>query len=876
MLVFRRGQISVTLLGRLGGARLFLLYASWSPTVELLGPYNAHCIHHLVLSLERFNPGSQCLNLQEVYAALLPTLVVLSRDHGLQDDVKVPFFSQLPDSIQVLYRPPSFFSLESSTTAPSSSLSHSWPRSGIRSYPGRNESRSFSTSSHFGSPSDPLSWSGAPSFSTLSYCQHQHDRLLLQLLHLGLLSTQRALQFAEAAAYERSRPPVELPTLLSPRVLLDAGATQSSPPPSRGTFGAFSAFSGLATAPGNPHRETLESPYRPTGSVLDRRSDWEPSALSGAVATGGALGEAALEQWRQFMVSFSSDLAASCSSRARRAASGGTFGSVSPSMTARVATAAAAEPKTIVGICTALVTFLTVPFLPDDCAVELNRIPDAEPLGGSDVLQTVAAEPSASEGSSVYRSLTSLFIPSSAAGELPGVSAVLQPLRDQLVLLQRRQQRELAVLPKPVAVAAAVVEFWEAFQVHQSTGLRIRELVWVDGREKTRAKSPFLQHLEGSERLLIAAVRRGVNDINWSSSASCLTSQQRRLLLPAQSEQLQKLQYLLGSRANAAVRTPHRMHSYDKSYDDFTTRFWLWQQFNRLKEEVGGLFLGCCAVAAAAALGGFLFAFLARQNWATDASTGQQPPPRGTPIPPAPQNLGMSSWWSRPWTGLSRFLARRIEGDGSVGQEPYSRSGETGMSDSFLGYAPCYPRNADLADSRLLQYGRDPTYFVDRMQKGRGTGLGFASSPADELVTASYGQNLWGLHRAPQDSGFSSQTLAPLFPSVASKDSNTGGGASTLRTAYALSSHLPASLNNVDAGSYGAQPGAGGLARFAEAGDSATPSVLTPGCLYSGRDELTTLYLALASAGRGSSSGLGGPGRGPEFSAGSFTGGYGG
>ncbi|KFG65161.1 putative transmembrane protein [Toxoplasma gondii RUB] len=822
-------------------------------------PAVVDCLHHLVLSLERFNPGAQSLNLQEVYATLLPTLVLLSRDQLLQDDLRVPLFPQLPASVQRAYRPPSFFSLESSAAAPASNLSPWWPGSGIRFPSRRDESRAFSTA--FPNPS-----CGASSLA-LKYLQLQHDRLLLQLLHLGLLATRRALQFAEAAAYERTRPPVELPTLLSPRVLLDTGATQSAHCSSQGGYSELwsqlpSELSGtVSPSLGRARGNFFTSPYGPRGASPEDRSQWEQSAVSGALETGAVVGEAALQWWRQFMASCSSDLAAACASRARRAATGGTFGMVSPSLTARVATAAAAEPKTVVGVCTALATLVTVPFLPEDCALQLTRIQDSEPVGGSEVFQAVAFEPSIGEESSFSRSLVGVFFPGIAGGESPGVRAVLQPLRDQLVLLQRRQQRELVVLPTPMAVSGAVAEFWEAFQKHRSTGLRIRNLVWVGkASAKAHMNSPFLEQVEGAEVLLVAAVRRGVSDINWPSSATCLTTQQRRLLLPTQTEKLEKLRFLLGSRANAAVRTPHSMHAYDKAYDDFTTRFWLWQQFNRLKEELGGAVLGWCGVAAAAALGGFLFVYLVRQIWTGE--TGGHPLQADPSAPSAPPTAGASSWWTRPWSGICSLFRGR-GGDQSLGEEPSSGSAESRMSGSLGDNVPPYAPAGDLTHSRLLQCGHGPSFW-DCVQ-----GRGVISSPADELVRASYPEGVLGLQRTCEDSNVS-QSFAPLFSTAANEGSGGAAGPSATSHTHAVSPHLSSFVKDMETGSYVSGP----LSGFPGAG--AAPDVLTPG-LYSGRDELTSLYLALAAAGRGGNPGVRGLGRGLEFSTdGGFAGSHGG
>lgn len=195
-------------------------------------------LHHLMLSLERFYPGAESLDLQEVYSTLLPTLLLLGREERLQQVLKVSSFSQLPpEKIQIFYNSPSFFSVAPPTSGslPSSSFSRWWD--GSQFFPGSASTREafhhmIASPSSFVQDSEngntrffPSSSSFRPSWPSV---QFQHNRLLLQLLHLNLLSTTRTLQLNESVAYDKVRPPLELPPLLSPRVLLDASKVSLS------------------------------------------------------------------------------------------------------------------------------------------------------------------------------------------------------------------------------------------------------------------------------------------------------------------------------------------------------------------------------------------------------------------------------------------------------------------------------------------------------------------------------------------------------------------------------------------------------------------------------------------------------------------------
>ncbi|PFH37908.1 hypothetical protein BESB_002490 [Besnoitia besnoiti] len=842
-------------------------------------PAVVDCLHHLVLSLERFYPGAYSLNLQEVYATLLPTLVLLGRQQAVQDDLKVPLFVQLSESIQVSYSPPPFFAVAPSAAAPPTTFSQLW---GLTvGTPRRDDSRAFSTASSRlpgvpGGVSAALQAAGTLpwglSFSSSLHFQHQHNRLLLQLLHLGLLSSQRALQFAEAAVYERCRPAVELPTLLSPRVLLDASTTQPSDFHSRcvaaAAFSPPRALQGGATSPEDASAPSASYPG-PSGSFAP--GDWDASVLSRILAGGQSLGETVLQQWRQLMLSFSNDLAASCAARARRATAGGAALTLPPSSTARVATAAAAEPKTLVGICAALATFLAVPFLPAGSSLDWLGIDDGGCGGVSGALQAGAPKGADADEGSLRRLFTGAwFFPSANfSSELPGVTTVVQPLRDQLLLLQQRQQRQLIVLQKPAAVAAAAAEFWEQLQ-SRGAGKRIHALVWVDRRGETAARrtSPALEQLEGSERLLVAAVRRGLDDLNWPTSASCLTLQQRRLLLPSQAQRLEQLRYLVGSRANAAMRTPHRLHAYDKSYDDFSTRCWLWQQFNSLKEEAGGMFLGCCAVAAAAALGGVLAFFFLRQSCGGGDGGG------GASLPESPGGPSRRSW--SPWGGLSRLLWGRAEARSPPNGAAAPLSRESGCEEACGG--------------QLVPLG-DPVSGLPVQADRAGLLAGGAGGggECDDFVTA-YAQHLWGLQRDSQDASSASPHVFTSSLGLSANSSGHSLGCFAMNndgTTVASDTSTPPSqafasrlacfaAHDTAVSSFGGPLGGEVSAGFGGAEGAAPSAGLPPAGLCAGRDELTSLYLALAGVGRGHPSEGGGHGRGFEYppGPGGFPGSY--
>lgn len=721
-------------------------------------------LHHLMLSLERFYPGAESLDLQEVYSTLLPTLILLGREERLQQVLKVSLFSQLtPEKIHIFYNAPSFFSVAPSTGGPPPSSSFSWWWDGSRIFSGSAATREAfnhliaSSSSSFIQDSQKVrafSSSASTSFRTSwPSAQFQHNRLLLQLLHLNLLSTTRTLQFNECLAYDKARPPLELPPLLSPRVLLDASKVAFSSP-GGGAEGVFSdtSLSSVASvrASGPPHV------YRDVRDPLE--SDWT-SALAGVKHTGGALLQAALEQWRGLMTSVSGDLAEAAVSRSRRARGSSCSSSTSAaSPTARLAGAGAAEPRTLVGVIAAGTSFLLAPFVPTisppitRSSLSNGNAEATDPAGILlDELGRASISAEAASGMTSKHSDLSKDHVSSAS--------LFKPLQDQLLQLQYKQQRRLITLSSPGSMAAGVVELWKQLEDNRGLGRRVYTLLWGKasrqslGRGSSREANSSVSSssstvslaadLHARERLLIAAVRRSLDDLNWPGAASCLSPQQMKLLSAVDSSRLEKLRYMFGSHANAAVRTPHRMHSYDRNYDDFSTRFWLWKQLQRLRDgDYDGRFLGCCVLGAAAALGGVFLLFFLRSRGGTGKPEsggvaaggiqGSYPPTTAT------TTIGSSSTTHPPTTttqdsGVLRGMWRGLKGMFSRGTTEEASEVRTGENGVFLPPSPPSSFPGQQGDVQLLQ--------------GQLSGaLDGDPSSLDQLLRSTYEQQLRSLY----------------------------------------------------------------------------------------------------------------------------------
>ncbi|PHJ24269.1 transmembrane protein [Cystoisospora suis] len=828
-------------------------------------------LHHLMLSLERFYPGAESLDLQEVYSTLLPTLILLGREERLQQVLKVSLFSQLsPEKIHIFYNAPSFFSVAPSTGGPfpSSSLSRWWD--GSRFFSGSAATReafnhmiaSSSSSSFMQEPHvRPFSTSASTTFrSSWPSAQYQHNRLLLQLLHLNLLSTTRTLQFNESLAYDKARPPLELPPLLSPRVLLDASKVSFSSP-GGGAEGVFSdtSLSSVASlrASGPPHV------YRDVRDPLE--SDWA-SALTGVQHTGGALLQAALEQWRCLMTSVSGDLAEVAVSRSRRARGGSCSSPTSTaSPTARLAGAGAAEPRTLVGVIAAGTSFLLAPFVPTisppitRSSLSNGNAEATDPAGI--LLDELGRASISAETTSGMTSKTSDLTKDHVSS-----GSLFKPLQDQLLQLQYKQQRRLITLSSPGSMAAGVVELWKQLEDNRGLGRRVHTLLWGKasrqslGRGSSRGEATssvssssstvsLAADLHARERLLIAAVRRSLDDLNWPGAASCLSPQQMKLLNPADSSRLEKLRYMFGSHANAAVRTPHRMHSYDKNYDDFSTRFWLWKQLQRLRDgDYDERFLGCCILGAAAALGGVFLLFFLRSRGGTGKPESGGVAPGGlqgtypstttttvrnsSTTHPATQNSG---FFKGMWGGLKGMFSR-----GATEEASEVRTGEN--PGVFL--PPSSPSSFP---------GQQDVQLFHQQLSGA---LDGDPSSLDQLLRSTYEQQLRSLY------GDQASVPGGYVPDTRNVDPNAyllpQGGEHNFRGG-------PADIGGMNYAPYGLGTGGGrGLGSVEAAGlaSRSGPAVFgagggsggdlrAPGSIYSGRQDLTSLYLALTAAGRG-------------------------
>ncbi|XP_026193797.1 uncharacterized protein LOC113147427 [Cyclospora cayetanensis] len=276
----------------------------------------------------------------------------------------------------------------------------------------------------------------------------------------------------------------------------------------------------------------------PTAAAAAQRrgQEWQQLLLSPA-SLASACGILAARAWFWLMDSLQEGSEASAVAAAAAEASP----TLPQSASARLAAAAGAEPRSWIEAPAAVAVFLGAPLLSD----------------------------------------TGLSAAAAAASTLGGPVAAVEGGRTMLQLLQLRAQRHqqqptLVLSDSPEAAVAAVAAAWRQLQ-RRSIGSRLRRMLWTNNSNSSNNSSSNnnsgrnIENLRCRVMALAAAIRAAVDALNEKGTCvQALSLQQQQQLTMQQQQTLQRQQQLLAEAANAAVRTPHHLHSFNHNYDDLT------------------------------------------------------------------------------------------------------------------------------------------------------------------------------------------------------------------------------------------------------------------------------------------------------------------